>query len=275
MNTQREVSYYRFHDAGIKALHLTFPPNKLCIRSHWHERAEMLYIQSGGVRLEVGTDIFEASAGEVVYIPPNTPHRGTTGDNTVRYDVLMLDIRSFYNETNVCRRMFSMLYDKKLTIPYVSRDETVIRCVNALCHELDPNSLDAAAMTYRLLSEICKTGVLSPQYKPKSDVVTAIAIYIESHFDQDVDMPDLCREFGYTAAHLCRKFKTTIGLTPMTYLKIYRLERSRELIAGTDRSISEIARQCGYADANYFTRCFTEHFGAPPTHYRKKPILIY
>jgi len=55
----------------------------------------------------------------------------------------------------------------------------------------------------------------------------------------------------------------------MTYLKIFRLEKAKEIIKNSDLSISQVAAECGCSDANYFTRCFRAHFGAPPSRYRK------
>lgn len=55
----------------------------------------------------------------------------------------------------------------------------------------------------------------------------------------------------------------------MTYLKIYRLELAYKKIKNSDTTISNIATECGFPNANYFTRCFKKHFGFPPTKYIK------
>ena len=79
----------------------------------------------------------------------------------------------------------------------------------------------------------------------------------------------LCKEFGYPAAHLVyRKFKKATGLTPMMYLKIYRLELARRKIKNQEISIGNIAAECGFSDANYFIKCFKAHFGVAPSHYK-------
>lgn len=265
---QREIFRYDYTDAGIKALSYTFPPKKLCIFAHWHERVEMLHVLSGEMTLDVGANVVTLSEGDVAYIPPSSPHRGIAGEDGVKYDVLLFDIRSFYNETTVCKQALSMLYENRASVPPMIRDEKVSRYFDSLCHEIDQNSLETVATLYRLLDELLKRSIILPN-DTKNDTVRKIASYIEEHFKEDFDVSDLCQEFGYTAAHLCRKFKAVIGLSPMTYLKICRLEHARELIINTDSSIGEVAMQCGYGDANYFTRCFTAHFGNPPTYFRK------
>ena len=93
--------------------------------------------------------------------------------------------------------------------------------------------------------------------------------YIEENAAQEISIDMLCRKFGYTAAHLCRKFKNATGLSPMTYLKIYRLELAQKKLENRTTGISDIATECGFSDANYFTRCFKKHFGVPPIQYIK------
>lgn len=56
----------------------------------------------------------------------------------------------------------------------------------------------------------------------------------------------------------------------MMYLKLYRLEVARKRIKSQETSIGNIAAECGFSDANYFTRCFKAHFGIAPSRYRSE-----
>ena len=104
----------------------------------------------------------------------------------------------------------------------------------------------------------------------KNDGIRDIIEYIEKEFDKDITTDSLCKKFGYSKEHFCRKFKKSTGLSPVTYLKIYRLEKAFSLIKNSDDSICGIAAQCGFSDSNYFTRCFHAHYGNPPSYYRNK-----
>ncbi len=258
-----------YSDAAIRILHFSLAPHKLCIRAHWHERIEILRIQEGDMIVDIGADVYTVSAGEMVIVPPRIPHQGFAGERGVSYDVLIFDVRNFYNGAKICRQMLSLLYEGNVLLQNVSDHADVIRCVDALCHHVDQNSLASVAMVYQLLNVIMEHCILSIVAEKRVDIVRQITAYIEQNFTQDIDTAHLCQQFGYTAAHLCRKFKAVTGLTPMNYLKIYRLEQARKDIINSRDSISEIAAHCGYPDANYFTRCFTAHFGSPPSYYRK------
>lgn len=261
--------------AAIKVFDFTFPPHATCIRAHWHERIEFLYIREGEMNIDLGSDSFTATEGQLIIIPPKMPHYAVTDEVSVHYDVLLFDISTFYNNTPVCQKLLKLLHEGRAVIQRFTTREEIIRCVDALCHRLDQDSILSVAMVYQLLNNILEHCLLSINPSKEVGLARDIAAYIENHYTQDIDTAHLCQRFGYTAAHLCRKFKAATGLTPMNYLKIYRLEQAHKEIVNSRDSISEIAARCGYSDSNYFTRCFTAHFGMPPTHYRKPKTDIH
>jgi AraC family transcriptional regulator, L-rhamnose operon regulatory protein RhaS len=56
----------------------------------------------------------------------------------------------------------------------------------------------------------------------------------------------------------------------MRYLLDLRLNRSAELLKNSDMRITDIALQCGFNDANYFTRQFRNFKGFSPRTYREQ-----
>lgn len=53
------------------------------------------------------------------------------------------------------------------------------------------------------------------------------------------------------------------------YVKNYRIEISKKLLKDTNKNISEIAYETGFADARYFSKQFKKTVGIKPTEYRK------
>ena len=105
--------------------------------------------------------------------------------------------------------------------------------------------------------------------KQKSSAIQFVD-YIEENFAMDLNTAILSRKFGYSTEHFCRKFKEATGITPMTYLKVFRLEQALKKLKAGGQSINQIAEQCGFSDSNYFTRCFKAHYGFPPRYYKSK-----
>lgn len=67
-------------------------------------------------------------------------------------------------------------------------------------------------------------------------------------------------------------FKRETGMSPMEWLNERRLEMAAQYLAGTNKSVAEIAADCGYSCQFYFSRQFRLHHGLPPLRYRKTSI---
>ena len=66
-----------------------------------------------------------------------------------------------------------------------------------------------------------------------------------------------------------RCFRAMLGTTPIQYVKQLRIQKAAELLLSTGRRVADIAAQCGFQDASYFTRTFREHRGCSPAEYRR------
>ena len=75
-------------------------------------------------------------------------------------------------------------------------------------------------------------------------------------------------KLGYTYPHLCRHFKRSFGISPITYYNNLRMERASQLLRDTVQPINEVALQIGIANAAYFTRLFLRYTGKTPREYR-------
>ena len=95
--------------------------------------------------------------------------------------------------------------------------------------------------------------------------------YMENNFENsEVGVDEMSSALGLSRVHLYRKTKSSFGLSPTDLLKKFRLRKAALLLkqeAGL--SISEVAYMTGFSSPAYFTRCFKEMFGVPPTAYDK------
>lgn len=64
-------------------------------------------------------------------------------------------------------------------------------------------------------------------------------------------------------------FSTSEGITLEKYIIRTRLEKVKELLVYTDKSLTEIAYLMAYSSINHLSRQFTEIEGIPPSHFRK------
>src|ERR671933_2517394 len=71
-------------------------------------------------------------------------------------------------------------------------------------------------------------------------------------------------------AHFMRSFRATFGETPHRYLQRRRVERAMFLLRETDRSVTAISLDVGFASLGTFTRTFRAIVGDTPTAYRRR-----
>ena len=69
-------------------------------------------------------------------------------------------------------------------------------------------------------------------------------------------------------AHFSRTFHSVFGETPHRYLQRRRVERSMFLLRGTDRSVTDVCFDVGFASLGTFSRTFREIVGETPSDYR-------
>lgn len=96
--------------------------------------------------------------------------------------------------------------------------------------------------------------------------------YMEIHRAQDIRMPMLAAMAGMSESTLTRRFRKVMGRSPIEHLIRLRIERARHLLASPDLNITEIAHECGFADSNYFSRCFRSTTGVSPRDYRARLV---
>jgi AraC-like DNA-binding protein len=92
--------------------------------------------------------------------------------------------------------------------------------------------------------------------------------YLEEHLSEHLDVDRLARVASLSRAHFVRKFIAEVGMPPSDYVFGERMRLAERLLIATDASVSEIARQAGFADANYFAKAFRRSANLSPSAFR-------
>lgn len=87
--------------------------------------------------------------------------------------------------------------------------------------------------------------------------------------DSSLKMDELGAELGMSRVQLYRKVKALTGLSPVELLREMRLERAYKLLETTERSVSQVGYDVGFASPSYFSSCFKKQFGIYPTEMRR------
>lgn len=85
-----------------------------------------------------------------------------------------------------------------------------------------------------------------------------------------LDIEALASSVHLSRAHFIRSFRATFGEPPHRYLQRRRLERAMALLRETDRSVTDICFDVGFASLGTFSRTFRAIVGTSPSAYRDR-----
>lgn len=94
--------------------------------------------------------------------------------------------------------------------------------------------------------------------------------HLEEHYTERVSMKEMAKRAGLSSTHFNREFDAIFRMSPTRFLHALRIEKARQLLAKTDRSVGEIAIATGYHDQSHFTRQFRRIAGTTPRAFRER-----
>lgn len=108
------------------------------------------------------------------------------------------------------------------------------------------------------------------QADPSLSSLVAAIEYIIAHWSYEIDMDEVMRQTKLKKTGFYTKFKAVAGLTPNEFLARLRLQHASHMLRHTNRSITEIALECGFGSSSYFIKVFKQFRGMPPRQFRAK-----
>lgn len=93
---------------------------------------------------------------------------------------------------------------------------------------------------------------------------------IEEHLKAPMTLAAIGKELCMSQSALSQILKKNTGKTYSELLQEKRMEKARELLAYTRKTMVEIAEETGYADQFYFSKTFKKSHGISPNEYRKR-----
>jgi len=100
-------------------------------------------------------------------------------------------------------------------------------------------------------------------------VKKVIALIEKNSPNPDYSVTLIAEAVHLSSSQLHRKVSAVTGKSPIQLLRLYRLNKAKELLRNQALSISQVAYQAGFNDPSYFTRTFTKVFKQKPTEFRE------
>ncbi|MBR5586837.1 MAG: helix-turn-helix transcriptional regulator [Clostridia bacterium] len=235
---------------------------------HWHEHMEFLYFLNGSGYVNCGTSRTAVKKGTLVTVNSCELHSIFAREH-LEYYVMILN-PSMFKDVG-CE---NILFRTK-----IENDGFVDEYFNEIFAEKKnkKNGYDMVIKgdVYKLLAHLMRsyeTVRLSDRentnYITKKQRLSEILKFIEENLAQNLTTAALAEKCYLSEYYFCRFFKKETGFSLTEYINKMRVEKAKVLLKNSNLSLSEIAVQTGFSDANYFCRIFKKYEGVTPNKMR-------
>ena len=242
-----------------------------------HEAIEIKYFYKGESTLLVGEDTVEVRAGDVVVINPYEFHATLDGggENVGRYHLFMIGLDFFEGAQGAGLDLRHLVFGKHTVFKnHFSGNERMcallLHAAEEVCNGDSASRLALFGIFAQLFAELLRCGTESRKTSGEDflhyyNIIEPAIRMIRDEYSKDFTVEMLAEACSISKFHFCRVFKTVMGMGAIKYLNVYRLKIADNLLANTDRQISEIAYSCGFEDAGYFARSYKKQYGCSPS----------
>lgn len=261
------------------------------IRMNRHDYFEIFYVHSGETICRIQNRSFPISAGDLVVISSTQYH--------TMYPPIERDARTtvkaaaLYFLPELIRAVETNGDDAEYLMPFLVQDagfshiikaETgipnqVFDLIKRINTELPTASTRArlAVKTYLKMvlillvnhyAEYQGTGEIFNRKQRAIEHLRPIFEFLEDHYGEPITVRTAAATVGRSKSDFMRFFKQVTGQSFVAYLNHFRIAKAQELLANTDKSISEVSQEVGFCDQSYFGLMFRKLTHMTPLHYK-------
>jgi len=98
--------------------------------------------------------------------------------------------------------------------------------------------------------------------------IYAISSYIHAHYQEELSLESLSKEFYISTYYLSHQFKEVTGFTITNYIQMTRIRNAQQMLLSGNKKITEIAEACGFNSFSQFNRVFNKVCGVAPSKFK-------
>ncbi|MHA6493858.1 helix-turn-helix transcriptional regulator [Pseudomonas borbori] len=226
--------------------------------SHSHAHAQLVFGLSGQLDFEVDGLGSQVIRQTLAVVPAQTPHAcGSAGGS----HCLVLDVPSeswLHLHLGAHADAGRRLLDKPGALHLAPAQSQLVNWLAASAINDPVIAQQGAALL--LASLASERAFVAREQLP----LAAIDAHIDRHAAHPLQVADLARLAGLSAARFHARFLAETGHTPMEYVRARRLQLARHLLLHSRLAVGDIAAQAGYSSQSAFTAAFSRQFGVTP-----------
>ena len=257
------------------------------VEAHSHNYFEFYFFLEGDVSMQIGKNTYRVRSGDLMLIPPHTPHRLIIHSPKTPYRRFV-----FWMSKDFCEHLSQISPSYMYLIDYVLEHKEYL-------FQMDPVSFNTLqSKMIRLLEEmhaerfgkdeqislyICDfllhiNRLIYEQSETQAQPINTslysnLVEYIEQHLDEELSLERLADEFFVSKYHIAHVFKENVGLSIHQYITKKRLSLCQEAIRAR-MNITEVYHAYGFGDYSSFYRAFKKEYGISPKEFRDIQLKV-
>lgn len=245
---------------------------------HYHPEYELTYIIKGSGYRIVGNTYAYFAAGDLVLLGSNLPHTWSSKaqENSISEAIVIQFSKEFmasFLTLNESKSINVMLSNSGRGITF-STDEALQSKIIAVT---DTAGMDRVLKLMALLDELSQKPMqcITPNafhtiVSKKSEVrINKVCLFIQNNFYKKIALKEVADLIYLTESNFCKFFKKATGKTYSDYINEIRINEVCRLLVQSEKTINQIAFECGFETLSYFNRVFIIKKGRTPSSYRK------
>ncbi len=234
--------------------------NRLSFPSHLHGSFEFIMITDGESRITVDKKSYVVRAGEGILVFPNQVHSMETHD----FNAFFCWIFS----SGYVKAFSEFAYQNLPVSNLFTPPGDLVEALRTL--RRGDRSVHIKSTLYRLVDCFDQTAEYQCRGKSDETVLAKIFDYVRNHYNSECSLQLLSSSLNYHYSYLSRLFSEQTGMSFTEYVNRFRIHESCYFLTNTDKSITQIAFDCGYNSLRSFYRNFMEQIGETPGEYRQR-----
>ena len=122
------------------------------------------------------------------------------------------------------------------------------------------------SLLVHLARELRQDAALDMTQEQKA--IDRITLMMRKNLDKQLSLEALAVEAGYSKSHISYLFTKAVGMSPVKYHQLLRIDNARQLLANSNAPVTSIANFCGYKSLYAFSNAFKEQYTISPIQYR-------
>lgn len=251
---------YEGNHYGQNNERIVYNPHNLNYPKHLHRSYELIYVNSGCLKVTVEGREFFLFSGDSLLIFPHKIHSIETVCTSDMY-LSLFSPEYIPDFTKYTENKYPKYPVFRLTAEEYSMFIPVL-------FSQGPKPWSLKSAYYFICQKVLDNGEFIETNTLEYAGFHDILIYAQNHFTKDLSLKTLAAQFGYNYSYLSRAFKNLLGCSFVDYINESRINYAVFLIQTTDISITDIAFECGYKTIRSFNRNFLNIVKMPPSSLR-------